>query len=156
MRLSTKLGLTALMAALLLSAAVSTASARNLSSSTKNIRATWARLEFVGGLGTRMCQVTLEGSYHERTIVKSWGSLIGAVTRVDVKRESCTGGEATPLVLPWHITYEGFTGTLPTITSVRLLLARFRYSVRSNFFGVTCQIGTATDNVVGSVVLNAS
>ncbi|HZV74768.1 MAG TPA: hypothetical protein VFF79_13720 [Conexibacter sp.] len=37
---------------------------------------------------------------------------------------SCTENSATVLTatLPWHITYEGFSGRLPTIARIRLLL----------------------------------
>src|SRR5436853_5582788 len=120
MRTSAKLGLTALVAALLLSAAVTTASARTLSASTQNIRVTWRSLEFVSPVVTVRCQITLEGSFHSRTIAKIERSLIGHVTRVTVKTESCTNGQPTAETssLPWHITYEGFRGTLPRIEEV--------------------------------------
>jgi len=158
MRTSAKLGLTALIAALLLSAAISTAGARSLSVSSQTIRATWSRLEFNQesiGLSVR-CQVTLEGSFHSRTIAKVARALIGAITRVDVFTERCTGGFAKGKPpFPWHITYESFTGTLPTITSVRLLLARFRFLLIVPGLA-TCEYGTATDNVTGAANLNAS
>jgi hypothetical protein len=155
MRTSAKLGLTALIAALLLASALSTASARNLSTNTQNIRTTWSRLEFVGTLTVR-CPVTLEGSFHSRTIPKVARLLIGAVTRIDIRSASCTGGTATVARLPWHITYEGFTGTLPSISSVRLLLQRFLFALMVTVLGVprTCQYGTASDNISGEVSLN--
>jgi hypothetical protein len=157
MRVSAKLGLAALAAALLLSAAVSTASAGRLSVSNQNLRVTWSRLEFQAPSRsvTVRCQVTLEGSFHSRTITKTPGTLIGALTRINVKTETCTGGRAQPSrPAPWHVTYEGFTGTLPNITSVRLLLARFQFDIIA--IGVTCRMGTATDNVTGSAALNAT
>src|SRR5436853_4359159 len=124
MRTSAKLGLTALIAALLLSAAVSTASARNLSTSNQFIRVTWRSLEFVTSAVTIRCQVTLEGSFHSRTIAKIERSLVGHITRDTVKTESCTNASATAdnTTLPWHITYEGFRGTLPRIEEVLFLL----------------------------------
>jgi len=157
MRTSAKLGLTALIAALLLSAAISTAGARSLSVSSQTIRATWSRLEFnEEGIGLSVrCQVTLEGSFHSRTITKVRGALIGAITRVNVFTERCTGGFAKGKPpFPWHITYESFTGTLPTITSVRLLLARFRFLLIVPGLA-TCEYGTSTDNVIGSANLSA-
>jgi len=157
MRTSAKLSLTALIAALLLSAAISTAGARSLSVSSQTIRAVWSRLEFnEEGIGLSVrCQLTLEGSFHSRTITKVRGALIGAITRVDVFTERCTGGwlKGKP-PFPWHITYESFTGALPAITSVRLLLARFRYLLISPGLA-TCEYGTATDNVVYSAAMTS-
>jgi len=158
MRTSAKLGLTALIAALLLSAAISTAGARSLSVSSQTIRATWSRLGFNDeSLGLSIgCHLTLEGSFHSRTIAKVSRALIGAITRVDVFTERCTGGfvKGKP-PFPWHITYESFIGTLPNISSVRLLLARFRYLLIVPGLG-TCEYGTSTDNVISAANLNAS
>jgi hypothetical protein len=156
MRTSAKAGLTALMAALLLSAALSTASARNLEVSSQRFRVIWRTLEFQTSRGTIRCQVTLEGSFHSSTIPKVERLLIGTITRVDVKRESCEGGELLIInsTLPWHVTYESFTGTLPTITAVRLLLRRLLY--RFSLLGVNCFYGTATDNFTFSANLNAA
>jgi len=158
MRMSVKVSLTALAAALLLSAAVSTAGARNLSVSNQNLRTTWRSLEFAGEFVTIRCPVTLEGSFHARSIVKSPRSLIGAITRAVIKNESCTNGSAVAKLLPWHITWESFAGRLPTITSTRLLLSRFRWllTARTIFGEVTCEIGNATDNISGDVALNAA
>src|SRR6478672_9457988 len=129
MRNSAKLGLTALIAALLLASALSTASARNLSSEIQNIRTTWRSLEFESPLVTVRCPVTMEGSFHSRTIPKIARLLIGAVTRINIKNESCTNGTATVEGFPWHITYESFTGNLPSISSVRVLLQRFLFNL---------------------------
>jgi len=146
---SAKLGLAALMAALLLSTAVSTAPANRLSVSNQAIRATWNNLEFTApGVFTVRCRVTLEGSFHERTFSKSHGSLIGAVSRAFVKEESCVNGLAQPKRLPWHITFESFTGTLPRMRSVRLLLSRFRFLLRFSSPIVRCEYGTASDNII--------
>src|SRR5690242_2745255 len=120
MRTSVKLGLTALVAAFVLSSAVGTASARNLSVSQESIRATWTSLEFEGNIGIpERCQLTLEGSFHSRTVAKSLGALIGVITRGAL---ICTNGRDTVSRLPWHVTYEGFTGELPAIRTIRILL----------------------------------
>jgi len=155
MRTSIKLGVTALMAAMLLASALSTASARNLEiTSATNFRTTWSRLEFQSSLVTVRCQVTLEGSFHSRTIPKIARLLIGSITRINVKEESCSGGTARPdRPPPWHLTYEGFTGRLPNIEKIRLLMQRFQFAIIA--FGVTCRYGTSTDNVTGDAVLNA-
>jgi len=148
MRVSRKLGLTALTTALLLCVAVGSASARNLSTSSQNIRATWSRLEFTStfGMFTIRCQVTLEGSFHAGTIPKVARSLIGAITRALAKEESCTSGRVHPKIPPWHLTYEGFTGTLPNMSGIFLLLSRFTFEIMDPGF-CTGDYGTATDNI---------
>jgi len=155
MRNTIKLGLTALMAAILLASAVSTALARNLSIDSTTFRVTWSRLEFQSSLVTVRCQVTLEGSFHSRTIPKVARLLIGSITRISVKENSCTGGTARPeRPPPWHLTYEGFTGRLPTIETVRVLMQRFQFAIIA--LGVTCKYGTSTDNITGSANLGAT
>ncbi|HKG03287.1 MAG TPA: hypothetical protein VKB03_08895 [Conexibacter sp.] len=164
MRTSVKLILTALAASLLLSAAISTASARSFSFSNQSFRGTWSSLEFASA-ATARCAVTLEGSFHSRTTVKNPRSLIGLITRAIVNRP-CVEGTAsafngveryngiTPAnTLPWHVTYEGFTGTLPAITTTLLLLARMRFGIE--VLGCAVQVGNETDNVTGSVVREA-
>lgn len=142
MRTRTKLIFAALTATLLMSLAVSAASANRLSVSNRNYRITWASLNLNDENGNTVieCAVTLEGSFHSATIRKVPGALIGHVTRAIVKNETCTGGSATILQekLPWHVTYDSFTGRLPNITGVKLLLHRtaFRVSVFGGL--VTC------------------
>lgn len=166
MRKSVKLILTALAASLLLSAAVSTASATRLEVSNTDFRATWTSLQFAAPGGEVRCQVTLEGRFHTRTINKVARALIGGVTRVNVKQETCTGGigagfngveryngTTTPNTLPWHVTYEGFRGSLPNISSVLILLSRFRFGIEIAPCAV--QVGNETDNVTGEVALGA-
>ncbi|HKG03286.1 MAG TPA: hypothetical protein VKB03_08890 [Conexibacter sp.] len=164
MRTSVKVILTALAASLLLSAAISTASARNLSLTNQNFRITWTSLEFSNGAVTR-CQVTLEGSFHYRTILKNPRSLIGLITRAIVQRPCIEGtgsafngverynGTTPANTLPWHVTYEGFTGTLPAIATVLLLLAGTRFGIEN--LGCAVQVGEATDNVTGAAAREA-
>jgi hypothetical protein len=78
-----------LAASLLLAGAVSSASARIISSSNQNIRVTWASLEFSGSVTIR-CPVTFEGSFHARTIAKVARSLIGFVTRASIGEAEAT------------------------------------------------------------------
>jgi hypothetical protein len=134
--------LAALAATLLLSTATGSSSARSLSVSSSNFRITWASLEFseeFGGSFMR-CPVTLEGSYHARTIAKAIGTLVGYITRGTVASTACTGGHMTILseTLPWHVTYEGFTGTLPNITRIKQLVRGFAFRMET-FIG-TCLI----------------
>jgi hypothetical protein len=143
MHTRSKLVLAGLAATMLMAFAVGSASAGRLSISNQNLRITWNALEFFGEGGieaTVRCHVTLEGSFHSRTIAKSIGSLLGYVTRATVSpREQCTGGAATILAatLPWHVTYEGFEGTLPNITGIRLGLKRTAFLVEVGL-GTSC------------------
>ena len=166
MRTSVKLLLSALAASLLLAAAVGTASASRISVSNQNIRVTWSRLTFEGGAAI-VCAVTIEGSFHTRTIEKVARSLIGAITKAIVNRASCTGGTGSTFngvetyngrvpanTLPWHVTYESFRGTLPNITAVNILLSRFRFGIEIP--GIcTGEVGNATDNVTGEAAVGA-
>ncbi len=134
MRTRSKFLLTALAAALVMAAAVGTANARRFETSSQSFRVVWpstSRLTFsgLGGSITIACQVTLEGSFHSRTISKVRGQLVGYVTSANLTRP-CAGGEAWILngverptnSLPWHIRYDSFVGTLPNISRIRLQL----------------------------------
>jgi hypothetical protein len=123
-------------AALVLAAAAGTASARRLEFSEQHYRAIWANFVlFSEGTGPSFrisCAVTMEGSFHSKTISKVSGALIGYVTDIEVKHP-CTGnGEAWALngfeirngtrvgnTLPWHERYKSFTGVLPLIGGMK-------------------------------------
>jgi hypothetical protein len=83
---------------------------------------------------TIVCEMTLTTSLHGST-AKTAGTLAGLVN--DFRVANCRGGTWTVLTgtLPWHITYQSFTGTLPTITSVRWRIERFSW-LMSAFFGL--------------------
>ncbi|HZV74771.1 MAG TPA: hypothetical protein VFF79_13735 [Conexibacter sp.] len=161
MHTHTKLLLAALTATLVMALAVNTASANHFSLSNQAFRVVWSPLNFIGeGSTVRVtCNVTIEGSFHSRTIVKTIGSLVGYVTRAIAG--GCTEDSATVLTatLPWHITYEGFSGRLPTISRVRLLLRHTSFT--ESIFGglVTClyaDAGTSeTENNAGEVLLSS-
>jgi hypothetical protein len=169
MRTSAKLTLAALAAALLLASAVSSASATRLSSSNQNLRLTFTSLEFVApGVVTIRCQVTLEGSFHTRTIAKVARSLVGSVTKAAIKGETCANGSGatfngaeryngttTPNTLPWHLTYESFSGTLPNITALQALVSGFRTGATVSGL-CTGQYGSATDNITLAASREAS
>ncbi len=140
-----------LAATLLLAVATTTAAARNLSFSNQNIRVTWSSLEFASAANIR-CRITLEGSFHSRTNVKVPRTLIGALTRITVDTENCTNGRSIPRteLLPGQITYEGFAGTLPNISSVYALISRVRFQVICAGIA-TCDYGTSTTNITGAV-----
>jgi hypothetical protein len=143
MKLS-KLLLAVVGATVLLGAFVSSASATRLSSSTQTISANWARMNFSATFGTVECAVTLSGSLHSRTITKTRGSLIGLIT--DARVGACARGEAQVLTatLPWHVQYESFAGTLPTITSITTRV--IGSSFRAGFFGIGCLSRTEAAN----------
>lgn len=139
-------------AALMLALAVSAASARNLSSSSQTFRVVWNPLTFASEAGTPeiRCRVTLEGSFHSRSIAKVARALIGSITRAIVGRpcerntawafngtetNETLGNTTLPTSLPWHLTYENFSGTLPNITRIGLLLDRARFLLRATILG---------------------
>jgi len=90
---------------MILALAVSGTSARNLSVTEQSLRVVWTPIEFVAGGRSARCNLTLEGSFHYRTIVKREGALSGFITRAILNTSS--GGSATVLTntLPWHLTY---------------------------------------------------
>ena len=145
MHTRSKLLLAALTSALLLAALVSSASANRLSQSEASFRVTYSPLSFVPSFGSSMrCPVTLEGTYHSRTIAKTAGALIGYVNRVVIG--TCESGvmRANTETLPWHVQYSSFTGTLPTITSISQTLIRPSFEMEGRIFGleVRCRYTT--------------
>jgi hypothetical protein len=136
----TKLILAGITASLLMGFAVSSATAGRISTSNTKLRITWASLTFssLESEAQIRCPLTLEGSFHSATVRKTRGALIGALTRATVKGESCTGGTATTLQesLPWHLTWESFSGTLPRIEGITFLLRRYEF--RLEVSSITC------------------
>lgn len=164
MHARSKLALAGLAAALLMSLAVGSAGANRLSLSSNTFRAVYTPLRFFGEGGIEAevrCPVTLEGSFHSTTIVKTPGVLVGAVTKASVGAKStCTGGAATILAatLPWHVTYLGFTGILPRIGGVILGLARTAFLVEIGL-GTSClyeEQGTARADGTANVESNGA
>jgi hypothetical protein len=136
-----KLSLTAVVATLALGAFVSISSAARLSSTSQTFRATWVSRDYSGGFGTVRCPLTLEGSFHSRSIVKTAGSLIGLITRaIHAPASGCATGTASVLAatLPWHVQYASFTGTLPNITNVNTTIVGFSVEVCEPTFGICC------------------
>jgi hypothetical protein len=131
MRHRSKLLLAGLTAALAFGALISTSSANRLALSGQQFRATWNKLKFEG-FATVECHVTIEGSFHSKTISKVLEELVGYVTRVTVDETRCTNGSARALTefLPWHIRYGGFTGTLPIIETLLLRVVPGKFLVQ--------------------------
>jgi len=133
MRNRSKPLLAGLCATLLLAAAVGTASANHLSVNEQGHRMTWRAFQFVFSAGSTVtCEVTLEGSFHSRTMQKVANALIGHINRASVG--TCTGGSATVHreTLPWHEQYTSFTGSLPRITSVTYAFVGLRFRARNS------------------------
>jgi hypothetical protein len=128
MRIRGRLLLMALTAATLMSLVVSGASARRFEMSNQTFRLIWPLLSAeIPGTATVSCPVTLEGSFHSRTISKVSGQLVGYITRAFVRGGSaeCNGtgvARVNSETLPWHVRYSKFTGALPNITGVELQL----------------------------------
>jgi hypothetical protein len=146
MRNGGKLMLAALLAASILGVAVGSAAAVKVSFNSRGMKALWEALEFTerGEFGLRTaCPVTMEGSFHSTRISKVRGALVGHVSRVTAG--TCTGTRATPLAetLPWHLTYRGFTGTLPTITALLISLAGESWQFPEPFGG-SCLYGSTS------------
>jgi hypothetical protein len=134
MQINPRHALIALTAALVVVIAASAASANRLTISERNFLIRWAPLTFASTAGSSIrCSLTLDGSFHSSTISKVTGSLIGYInagtiagTSGNGKEAICTGGTATLLreTFPWHVQYDGFSGTLPRITSTTVFRPR--------------------------------
>ena len=143
MRTRMKLVLASVTAGVLLSALVGVASAQRLEISNRSVRVKFPRLAFAEPEGTSIafCEVTMEGSFHSRTITKAAESLVGYISRAVIGAERCgffSGAERIEFQaasLPWHVRYESFAGALPNITRVN-----FRFP--SIAFRVSGAIGT--------------
>jgi len=125
--------LATLAAAIVLAAAAGLASANKLSYSEQAFRIVWSRLTFSesgGGLPIS-CPVTLEGSFHARTMTKTLNASVADIASAAVDNSRCQEGHATILrgSLPWDVRYASFSGTLPSITSVRHFLIGAAFEV---------------------------
>jgi hypothetical protein len=154
MRLYSKLFIGALAATALFASLATSASARNLSISNRNIRTAFAPLRFGSESLTISCNVTLEGTFHSNTINKVINSLVGYITRATVDTPRCSdssGGTARALVrqesLPWHIRYVGFIGTLPNVR-VRLQLINATFRLLGLPFGLSCDYRASPFGIV--------
>lgn len=148
MRRTIKACFAALAAALLLSAAVTSATANRLASNETGFRITYAPISFIPSFGSSItCPLTLEGSFHSRTLTKTAGSLIGYVNRAILG--TCEAGRwrINSETLPWHLQYASFAGTLPNITAINYNLIRMSWDMQGEIFGlrVPCRYTTASE-----------
>jgi hypothetical protein len=156
MHIRSKLAIAALAATALMALAVSSASARRIATTEQNFLASWSAgspLNFEAAGNNIRCPVTLDGSFHSRTLSKVCGQLVGYINQAIVANSACTNGHATALTetLPWHIRYFRFSGTLPIITliSIQLIGARFQIETAG---GTKCLPTTSAEHpAVGNI-----
>jgi hypothetical protein len=153
MRLS-KLLLVVVGATVFLGALVSSASARNLSTSAQSSTVLWRSLRFSGGFGTVECEIKASGSFHSRTIAKVV-ALVGYITEASVLRCATGGATINQASLPWHRRYRGFTGTLPNITGESETISGVEWTIREPVFGVTCTARREATSLIGTFTLSA-
>ena len=153
--------LVGLVSALVLAGLVATASAAWLSSSELALIAGWERMDIAGGFGTVECTLVLENVLHRSIFTKTVNSLIGYVQYANIS--SCRRGSATVLreTLPWHIRYRSFTGILPRLTSLSLLVTGIAFRIREPIFGFIYLTGPGqsmyeTMNIGSGVVSSVS
>jgi hypothetical protein len=150
-----------LITALALAAAVGTANARRLAMSENHFLSHFRALTFESSSGTVICAVSIEGSFHEKTLEKIARSLIGYISEARVKRP-CTNGEAwiqdtqergagESESLPWHILYERFIGALPNITGIEVTLDNALFLLVA-FGGVRCVYRASTTSPMRGIV----
>jgi hypothetical protein len=136
--------LTTLTIIIIAATTITAAHANRLAHSDNAMRVAWDGLQLGNSFTETFnrCAVTLEGSFHSRTIVKVREKLIGYITRGGFQNNQCTGGRTSVLseTLPWHITYQSFGGTLPRIESVLLNLIRSGFG--AEFITNSCKVIT--------------
>jgi len=149
-----KFALAVVGAIVLLGALVASASAARLENSSQTNKATWTRMTFRGGFGEVVCEVSLAGSFHSRSITKTV-QLIGYITAGSVIRCARGGATINQASLPWHREYRSFSGELPNITGVSETVTGAEWTVREPTFGITCTVSrTETEPTIGTYTLS--
>lgn len=144
MRTHVKLVLVACVGAVTLGLGVSGSSANRLEFNAQTFRLVWSQLRVVvaEGIAEVRCPVTLEGSFHSRTLAKVSRALVGSITRVAIGQPAnvCEGGAGTVLAatLPWHLQYQAFEGTLPRITGVKFRFIGVAWRISITELGISC------------------
>jgi hypothetical protein len=150
-----KLLLAASVVALALGVAVGIASANRMAINLEparpaTFRAVWADFIFAGAQTSSVftCALTLEGSFHSKTISKVSESLIGYVT--SAMMGNCNARVLSE-TLPWHVRYRAFFGALPNIEAVVLRVIGFTLSAPSGIFGSCLYASTAASPLQGTM-----
>lgn len=89
------------------------------------------------------CPASLFGAYHEISIIKTAGALIGVIDDADIDG-ACIGGTIRfpQESLPWHRVYMGYNGTLPRLTGFKGATVGQRMSIQTEV--ATCEALTTT------------
>jgi len=153
--------LIATLAATAFLAAITTAvaSAREFESSNQNTRIVFRPVILHASNGDSVsCTITLEGSFHYRTIRKVEAALVGYITRAIVDTPNCRSGPNTGIravalteTLPWHITYVDFSGTLPNVT-LRFKLNNTSFALLGVPIIGTCRYRASPNGIIGGPV----
>jgi hypothetical protein len=149
-----KLLLATLGAATLICIATGTASARSFSISNQTWRAIFypfleeerrEQIEISNESGTTIyrCRLTLEGSFHSRSIAKVAETLIGYVNRAALGECGFLDTRLLSETLPWHVRYRSFLGALPNIISLSTAIVGMAMSIRDPLTGTVC-LGRST------------
>lgn len=139
MRTRSKLVLAALSASLLLAVGIGNASANQIGISETDIRAVFSELTFGRGGSAIICPVTIAGEFH-RSVFSKEEFLLGYITTANVAEGECRGiGTARANPGDWHITFLYWTGTLPNIDTIGLLLENVDFTLRILGGLVTCR-----------------
>lgn len=131
MRTRMRLSLAALAASAVMVAATATAAANVIHwiPPKPRLLAVWRPLTFHIASNIVACNVTLGGSLSVETLGKNRNGLMGRVYEGAIN--SCTGGTVTLLtaIVPWHVVYKLFRGTLPHIKVVQEGLLELPFSI---------------------------
>lgn len=151
--------LATLAAATLLCFGVAGASARSFSTSNQTFRTIFSpflpeeprreeerneQFEISSELATTYrCRLTLEGSFHTRSIAKVAEALIGYVNRATLAECAFLSTRLLTETLPWHVRYRSFSGVLPNIVTFRTSIIGLAMSITEPMFRTTC-LGRST------------
>jgi hypothetical protein len=144
MRTRSKLVLAALVAALTLAAATGGAAATRLGVNDQDFVFTWRNFAVpIGGGAETRCPLTLAGRFHSTALAKVRGLLVGSVTSAQLGSFT-EGGRVTLLsaTVPWHLTYQEFSGVLPSISRFRLALIGMSIAIFVPSLGLECLVRT--------------
>lgn len=155
MRYSPKLFIATLTASLTLAATISTATANRIAFDEQGFRQPMTEFtvsESGGGFAVS-CRITLEGSFHSRSISKASEALIGYIRTAAVE-PLCIEGRMRILTetLPWHVRYESFSGTLPNITGINLRDVGMALAIEKGLSAV-CLLKATTANPAKSTLI---
>lgn len=135
MRTRLGLALVALVCSLLLAAAVGSAS--QLVYSENHFRITYSPMSFIPSFGaTIRCPVTIERSFHSRTIGKASGSLIGFTQSFATRTCEAGSWRVHSATLPWHAQWSTFSGSLPLIADVTTAIVGIEFELAAEAFGL--------------------